>query len=41
MTDLLLTFTVKVWCTLLYVELLFYLDNEKYVNVEDFILSIV
>jgi hypothetical protein len=36
LTDLFFTFTVKVWCTQLYVEMVFYSDNDKGVNVEDF-----
>ena len=37
---LLLTFTVKVWCTHLYVEMVFYWDIDKNVDVKDVMLSI-
>ena len=38
---LLLTFTVKVWCTYLFVEMVFYWDIDKNVDVKDVMLSIV
>ena len=38
--NLLLTFTVKVWCTHLYVEMVVYSDNDLSVNVKNFKLTV-